>query len=396
MAQAIVQNIKYSNQFSSQSGTQISDESAENFDGILDEHILSQDEKTEKQSIVSNKTSTLSQILTETVEAVEGEISLDMTISDMSEEIVNVDSEMQEVQTENQDNSQIGENQEMKEIQQTIPKEAVFISHTSPLISLLSDYENTETTDENSPIKLRETYSEIKLTVPEEDTKSVKSNNDSKLKDVISKDELEDLNIETVEVQNETASGDSSGDLMKNQTPQEQGIKVFLGINSAENQENSYTKTGNVSGIKSNITPEVNPSKIIEQVSKQLEGMNGSSKVNIVLNPESLGKISLQIINSKDGLYAQFNVLTNDARNLLLNGLDGLKEALLAQGVNVDNILVKLNETQNSEYNADWTEQEGNAGSYKRERQNEKDKNKQNTFEELLSLNSEDKENVWD
>ena len=205
------------------------------------------------------------------------------------------------------------------------------------------------------------------------------------LEELVDEDTLRELSIESVEA--DTSSGEEeSADLMQNQTAEEQGVKAMLhadadfGEVKAEVQSNVSTQAPKSTG-----NSDVTPSKIIDQISKQMENMNTGSRVNIVLNPESLGKVSVQLINTKEGLSAQFTVATQDARNLILKGLDGLKDTLLAQGVNVDNVTVKLSETQESEYNADWTEQEGSRGgnkeqgSYKGQKEKEK-------FEEMMSF----------
>ena len=205
------------------------------------------------------------------------------------------------------------------------------------------------------------------------------------LEELVDEDTLRELNIESVEA--DTSSGEEeSSDLMQNQTAEEQGVKAMLhadadfGEVKAEVQSNVSTQAPKSTG-----NSDVTPSKIIDQISKQMENMKTGSRVNIVLNPESLGKVSVQLINTKEGLSAQFTVATQDARNLILKGLDGLKDTLLTQGVNVDNVTVKLSETQESEYNADWTEQEGSRGgnkeqgSYKGQKEKEK-------FEEMMSF----------
>lgn len=205
------------------------------------------------------------------------------------------------------------------------------------------------------------------------------------LEELVDEDTLRELNIESVEA--DTSSGEEeSADLMQNQTAEEQGVKAMLhadadfGEVKAEVQSNVSTQAPKSTG-----NSDVTPSKIIDQISKQMENMKTGSRVNIVLNPESLGKVSVQLINTKEGLSAQFTVATQDARNLILKGLDGLKDTLLTQGVNVDNVTVKLSETQESEYNADWTEQEGSRGgnkeqgSYKGQKEKEK-------FEEMMSF----------
>lgn len=207
------------------------------------------------------------------------------------------------------------------------------------------------------------------------------------LEELVDEDTLRELNIESVET--DTSSGEEeSSDLMQNQTAEEQGIKASLqqaDANFGELKTDSTQSNVSLQATKPTGNSDVTPSKIIDQISKQMENMNTGSKVNIVLNPESLGKVSVQLINTKEGLSAQFTVATQDAKNLIMKGLDGLKDSLLAQGVNVDNVTVKLSETQESEYNADWTEQEGSRGGNK-EQGSRKGQKEKERFEEMMSF----------
>lgn len=207
------------------------------------------------------------------------------------------------------------------------------------------------------------------------------------LEELVDEDTLRELNIESVET--DTSSGEEeSSDLMQNQTAEEQGIKASLqqaDANFGELKTDSTQSNVSLQAAKPTGNSDVTPSKIIDQISKQMENMNTGSKVNIVLNPESLGKVSVQLINTKEGLSAQFTVATQDAKNLIMKGLDGLKDSLLAQGVNVDNVTVKLSETQESEYNADWTEEEGSRGGNKEQGSRKGQKEKEH-FEEMMSF----------
>jgi flagellar hook-length control protein FliK len=115
-----------------------------------------------------------------------------------------------------------------------------------------------------------------------------------------------------------------------------------------------------------------------------MESLQNNSKVNIVLNPEALGKVTIQLIKTGEGLSAQFTVANQEVRDLLMKGLEGLKETLTTHGVGVDNVSVKMNETQKSEYNADWTEQEGSRGGNKEERQS-KDEKEKGLFEKMMA-----------
>lgn len=183
-------------------------------------------------------------------------------------------------------------------------------------------------------------------------------------------DMLKELNIESV-----SSETDLSGDSYMNnqQSPEEYSVKVMLN-NHTDKFDIHFDKTVNASNsVKA---AEFSPEKIIEQITKHMDSIKSNSKVSMVLNPESLGKINLQIMNSKDGLSAQLTVMTNDVKELLMKGLDGLKEALITNGVAVDNILVKVSEPEES-YNPDWTEQENSENGQKgKEKQKQEEKEK--------------------
>jgi len=211
-------------------------------------------------------------------------------------------------------------------------------------------------------------------------TKNEKSSNNKAIDEKI----VKELNVEVVnEIENSTNSG--SADLMQNQTPQEHSIKAMIQSDSKFESNTTEVKTNNFKPT------EMSSAKIIEQISKQLENMYNNSKLNIILNPEKLGKVNLQILNGKDGLMAQFTVTTQDAKDLLMKGLDGLKESLLAHGVSVDDVSVKVEETADNETNEDWTEQEGSRGGNKQQ-DTGKQKESKKTFEEIISENIENKE----
>ena len=72
----------------------------------------------------------------------------------------------------------------------------------------------------------------------------------------------------------------------------------------------------------------------------------GTTKVTIVLNPENLGKINLELINGKDGLIAKMTAENQQVKELLDKNLETLKSTLGSQGVSVNNLVVKVEETQ--------------------------------------------------
>ena len=248
----------------------------------------------------------------------------------------------------------------------------------------------------NNLLKTAEvTTDEVQQTVElqagsETKTKETETVNETEniLEDIIDEEQIKELNIESIEAETDSSE---QNDLMHQESAEEHGVKVMLRADGdfADTQLN-VKQTVNTQGVKPNTQVlEANPNKIIEQITKQMESMQSGSRVNIVLNPESLGKVSVQLINTPEGLSAQFTVATQEARNLIMKGLDGLKDNLISHGVSVDNVSVKLNDTQESEYNADWTEQEGSRGGNKEQGSHRGQKNKQE-FEQMMAFAQND------
>ena len=237
------------------------------------------------------------------------------------------------------------------------------------LIDTASDYANNLTSNNN----LLEDIEELALETDTEEVDTTTNNLETGLDD----DALKELNIESI-----TSDADTSdnGSFMNRQSPEEHSAKVVIGhqIEKFEIPSNTTQTTQ----LQNNST-DINPSKIIEQITKQLEQMNGS-KVNIVLNPQALGRINLQITNTQEGLSAQFTVSSNEIRDLLMKGLDGLKEALNMHGVSVDNISIKLNETEKSSYNPDWADKEGSRGGNKDQGQQKHQEKDKEQFEKTI------------
>ena len=203
---------------------------------------------------------------------------------------------------------------------------------------------------------------------------------------VLEEELINELKIESISAETEGFNGET---LMQNQTPEEYALKAMINkevepfeikVESTQNVQNSQ----NVQQSQAKAI-DINPSRIIDQITKHLESLHSNSKVNIVLNPESLGKVNIQLLTTKDGLSAQFTVATQEARDLLMKGLDGLKEALSSQGVGVDNVSVKLAESQKSEYKQDWTEQEGSNGGNKERGQQNRDEKDKGLFEKMMA-----------
>jgi hypothetical protein len=208
-----------------------------------------------------------------------------------------------------------------------------------------------------------------------------KNDIDESSNNIIDEKMLEELNIESITA---NSSENESGSLMDNQTPQEQAVKVLLSQDNISFEKEFLAETEMVQNTDS-LQTDLSSEKIIEQITKQMDSLQNNSKVSIVLNPEALGKVTVQLVKSSEGLSAQFTTTTQEAKELLMRGLNDLKETLTSNGIGVNDVNVKINETQENSYNADWTEQEGSRGGNKEQKQQEKQEKEENSFNQIMS-----------
>ena len=229
-------------------------------------------------------------------------------------------------------------------------------------------------------------------TLSETVMKEVEETADDTTDSVLDRELFKELNIESIEAE---ANTNGEGEFFNQQSAEEYGIKAMI-QHTAEAANVNFDKI-QTQAVQQAVQPkavEVTPEKIIDQIVKHMENMRNGSKVNIVLNPESLGRVNLQIINTKEGLSAQFTVATQEARDLIMKGLDGLKETLLAHGVGVDNISVKVSETEKEAYNQDWTEQEGSRGGNKEQGHQNREEKEKGLFEKTMAMTFKKNGNV--
>ena len=113
----------------------------------------------------------------------------------------------------------------------------------------------------------------------------------------------------------------------------------------------------------------INQNDILSQVNAKFEQLQqqANNKVSIVLQPESLGKVSVEIMNTKDGIIAKMTTDTQQVKELFDKNIESLKSNLSAQGVNVNNIKVECTH-----------ESTNNAMNFERDQFNQSFNNQQN------------------
>lgn len=383
--------------------TTTSNNQGTNFQQLFDkQNAKVQDNQINKQgtlgSMKENITSNISNVVKNAGEKITQAASIDNVYQDIQDLMAMLNPENSEDNAETDVESEDADSNEILSTIQNI---------IQPQQALLQNNDNTDEVEVNLDDELSVTFNGKDLdsflsdfginNAAEEEVAIVKpavqsDDVDGKsLEELVDEDTLKELNIESIEV--ETSNDDaSSDDFMQNQTPEEHGIKAMLNTQSDFAEIKAETQTSAQTTQKTSQVSQTTSDKIIEQISKQMENLQNGSRVNLIMNPESLGKVSIQLINTEEGLSAQFTVATQDAKSLIMKGLDGLKETLLAHGVNVDNVTVKLNEAQDSEYNSDWTEQEGSRGGNKEQNQSRQNK-EQEDFEQMMSFEKDSIEN---
>lgn len=216
----------------------------------------------------------------------------------------------------------------------------------------------------------------------------INSNGTSITQEVLDKTNAQVINVEASNLSNQDSSNTNSSqdNVLNKQNAQEQAVKLELENNSskitqsdkqgidltdtadaniqtsADTMENTQAATPvtqagpqatNVQTLTAQAaqTPkELSQSDILSQINDQLDikklQEEGTTKVNIVLKPENLGKINLELVNSKEGLTARMTTDNAQVKELLTKSLDSLKDSLSNQGVNINNVTVKVEETQ--------------------------------------------------
>ena len=165
-----------------------------------------------------------------------------------------------------------------------------------------------------------------------------------------------------------------------------------VSVHKVHSQQSTMTVGTQTTASASN---QVNISKedVLAQIHSKLQMMNSTSnaKLTMVLNPESLGKVSIQLINTKDGLTAELQVASQTVKDILDSNLSNLKDTLSAQGVQVNDMSVKVSQSENSA-DMDYTEQEGNGGNKQEQDKRHQEQEKEKEFEKMLSKFQNDEE----
>ena len=167
-------------------------------------------------------------------------------------------------------------------------------------------------------------------------------------------DILEDLMVD--EMMSDDAFGDSSFTL----TVQDEVAKFAIdGVSSSNsiNQTNldsssisslsfrgQNVKLGNFQNAtqQAQMTQKMDESEVLSQITNKIaQTKDGSQKLTMILRPNDLGRLSIELVSGKDGLSTNILAQNEDVRNYIEKNIDGLRKQLAESGVNVSNIQIK-------------------------------------------------------
>jgi len=235
------------------------------------------------------------------------------------------------------------------------------------------------TTDSSNQIKVdAEAVAPIMVAVEANvkiDENTNASDKDALGKTALTQDMIDKTNARITGIDTNSANSKNSNNLFGKQNAQEQAIKFSLegnAKNSNANKSAANIELPNIADTTSQLNfsktleaaqpeapKEISQSDILAQINKQIDGLkdSGTTKVTIILRPENLGKINLELVQSKEGLTAKMTTDSPQVKELLDKSLNSLKDTLGSQGVSVNTVSVKLNETQKQDTAFSFNEQ---------------------------------------
>ena len=218
-----------------------------------------------------------------------------------------------------------------------------------------------------------------------------------KLADTINNQDAKPV-ITNIEVNN-SSSKMTSEDKNQNQKQAQQELKTNINQNQAAlpNEENlqkiDLQKTSQFDKILNSKQPQTLENSVLNQLKDKISSdASGKSQVNIILKPENLGKVNINLVSQNGVLTAQITAENHQVKDILNKGLEILRQNMAEQGLNVGKMIVNVqepnssNQNLNSEQNSKNLEQQ-NANTSNMNYQSDK----QNHSEDSALASSNDK-----
>lgn len=210
------------------------------------------------------------------------------------------------------------------------------------------------------------TQGEVQIKASEQVAAAAKDNALTQTQDMSSKAKETALaNLQSIEgtdttvVESQSSSDAKSGSSFSQGSASEQVIKMSIENAAGDKTSNAADFSVHLNKQASGLNnlpqaKEINKADVMSQINQQMDDLQqtGNSKVTIILKPENLGRIHLEIMNSHEGITAKLMTENQQVKELLDKNMEALKGQLSSQGVNVSNIKVETtNQTANNSMN---------------------------------------------
>ncbi|QTL96961.1 hypothetical protein GM661_02695 [Iocasia frigidifontis] len=182
----------------------------------------------------------------------------------------------------------------------------------------------------------------------------------------------------------DSAAQNSTSISSKEQLAQNGQFSDLMGQTS---QQGSGLNGANAAGTAE--TARVNLQNVIEQITDRIQfSQQGNKQLNIQLEPESLGKVRVQLKVEAGEVMARLLVESQEVKSYLEHNINGLRSNLVRQGLTVDQLYVESNDKY---FNEEFDSQQG---SYQEQQHSNQEQNSQDfgqiSYEEMETLLSEE------
>lgn len=204
-------------------------------------------------------------------------------------------------------------------------------------------------------------------------------------------------NIEVNNDSSKTNSDDKSQNQNQKQAQQElkPNINQTQTISADENnlQKIDIQKTSQFDKILNTKQTQTLENSVLNQLKDKIStDAAGKSQVNIILKPENLGKVNINLVTQNGVLTAQITAENSQVKDILNKGLETLRQNMAEQGINVGKMVVNVQEPQSSNQN---THSDNNSKNFEQANSNtsnmnhQSDKQNNSEYSSSASLDNE-------
>ena len=166
-----------------------------------------------------------------------------------------------------------------------------------------------------------------------------------------------------------------------NQSPIQGNIIYDPSSNGGIIMKNIMAKTPTSVSFQEQLTSKLDSSQVLNQITNKItQNTDGSQKLTLVLRPNDLGRLSIELNNNEQGLSTNILAQNEDVRNYIEKNINALRQQLSDAGINVNNIQIKTmgqENTTNYDGNQNFNNQENseNFNNHQQNNQQQKENN---------------------